>query len=63
MIISDNSIAVVQLKKALEEILNYKKNPIRRSQYAGAGDYKAPDWIQTKDAIFGIAEKALKNVE
>lgn len=60
MSISDNSIEVVRLRKVLEKILDYKKNPIRRCQYAGAGGYKAPDWIQTKDAIFDLVEKALK---
>ena len=49
------------LKEALKSILEYKKNPIRRNQYAGTS-YKAPDWIQTKDAIFNIAENALKKV-
>lgn len=52
-------LEVERLKKALNEILQLKKNPIRRCQYAGAGGYKAPDWIQTKDAIFNIASKAL----
>ena len=48
------------LRNVLQKILNYEKNPIRRSQYAGAGNYEAPDWIQTKDAIFDIVKKALK---
>lgn len=49
-----------ELEKALQEILFFKKNPIRRIQYAGCGDYAAPDWIQTKTKIFEIAERALK---
>lgn len=48
-----------ELTAALEEILNFKKNPIRRNQYAGNNGYMAPDWIQTKDKIFEIAKKAL----
>ena len=53
-------LEVERLKKALDEILQFKKNPIRRCQYAGAVGYEAPDWIQTKDAIFDLVEKALK---
>jgi len=53
---------VVVLTEALKTILEYEKNPIRRNQYAGTS-YKAPDWIQTKDAIFTIAENALKQIK
>ncbi len=45
-------------KEALEKILEFEKNPIRRNQYAGTS-YKAPDWIQTKEQIFKIAKEAL----
>lgn len=51
------------MKEALEKILSYKKNPIRRVQYAGSGGYKAPDWIQTKDQIFRVVESALETLK
>lgn len=49
-----------ELEKALQEILFFKDNPIRRVQYAGCGDYAAPDWIQVKNKIFKIAERVLE---
>ena len=45
-------------QEALEKILEFEKNPIRRNQYAGTS-YKAPDWIQTKEEIFKIVKEAL----
>ena len=47
-------------ESALREILELKKNPIRRVQYAGSGGYKAPDWVATAKYMAELAEHALK---
>lgn len=58
--IADEQQRAAKFENALREILKLQKNPVRRKQYAGNPDYKAPDWIQTKDLIFEIASEALK---
>jgi hypothetical protein len=55
-----NEDRIKVLENTLQLILDFQKNPIRRNQYSGNPDYKAPDWIQTKDRIFEIAKAALK---
>ena len=56
----ESSNRIQKLEAALKQVLEFKKNPVRRNQYAGKPDYKAPDWVATKDRIFEIVEKALQ---
>jgi len=52
----------VDLRAALESILEFQSNPVRRGSIRRGAPVRSlaqPDWVATKDRIFDIAKKAL----